>query len=700
MRTWSRRFGVGALAALATGAWVTGCLSRADGPFIKQSERGSGGNAGTSSLITDTGGSGGLTDLMPSAPHAVTGVTPSHGVFSGGSQALVSGNGFTSAARVWFGDTELPHTSIVPVSPQRLQVTTPARHAGTVDVAVQNGDDTSTRAVLSAGYTFDQFYADPASGPTTGGTIITLQGDGTQWNSDTTVEIDQKPCVVINVTSKQTLTCTTPPGTQGAKPIRVKTADGVETDVLDAFTYGNSDNGFKGGLSGNTLSGSLKVLALNNLSGLGIPGATVIVGSDLATADLVTTDADGVAVDTRAHLGPKQTVTVACKCFQPQTFVDVPVDSVTVFLDPVLSPACGAAGDLPPSGGVGVYGTSISGEVVWPATAEFKREGWTDVPNPKSSSEALVAYVLPLASSPTAHFKLPSASEAITPSAGGDRGFAYSTYVQGGNLALYALAGIENRSHSPPQFTAYSMGLVRGVSAQSGESRDNVYIQIDVQLDHALTLDLTAPDVTTRGPDRMQGNTVIQVGGAGYALLPNGYISQPLPLSRPFSFVGVPPLVGSLLGTNYVTTARAVTGEAGGTPLSVVAAITATSTSAPLALGQFVAVPALTTPAANTVWDGKSLGTKANGAVDLAVFQIESGNQLIAWQITAPGNDASFALPDLSALPGNLGLISGPLTITVSKGNLNNFDYGGLRYQDLNPATWHAYATDVFYSTY
>ena len=42
--------------------------------------------------------------------------------------------------------------------------------------------------------------------------------------------------------------------------------------------------------------------------------------------------------------------------------------------------------------------------------------------------------------------------------------------------------------------------------------------------------------------------------------MPNGYLSRDLPLSGPLSFVGVPTLSNSLLGTSYIVTARAVTG--------------------------------------------------------------------------------------------------------------------------------------------
>ncbi len=685
---------------LAVGA-VSACISRADAPFTLQTDRDDGG--GGTGINVEGGTSDAGVALPPSAPHAVLSVDPPHGSFAGGGLALVRGNGFDSNARVWFGEVELDKTAIVPIDPQRVQVTVPAGHAGTVDVSVQNGTDDSTRASLSNGYSYDQFYADPASGPTSGGTLITLKGDGTKWDTKTTVEIDQVACPIAQVVSPTELTCTTPAGTPGSKAIRVTTKDHVQVDVLDAFSYSDSDNGFKGGLSGNTLSANLRVLALDNITGLALDGATVVVGADVASADVLQTDKNGVAIDSKAGLGPKRTVTIASKCYQPQTFVDVAVDTVTAFLNPILSPDCGAKGDLPPSGGSASLGATVNGQIVWPATAEFKRAGWLDVPMPKSTDEQLVAYVLPLSTDPTDRFVLPDAVDAVTPSSTGDRGYSFSSYGEPGNFTLYALAGIENRSLNPPTFTAYQMGIVRGVAAQAGETKDDVFIPINVDLDHTLTLDLTAPTITARGPNRMQASASIQVGSEGFAPLPNGFISRALPLSGGLSFVGVPTLDGSLLGTTYIATASAVTGDTGGTPRSVVGLVSATTTSQPLLIDQFVQVPVLISPAPNTAWNGTSLSsTRAAGgsAVDLVVYDIESAGGLIAWTVVAPDSSPSFSVPDLNAISPDLGITPGPLTITVSAARISDFAYGALTYRDTTQRGWTAYATDVFYASY
>ncbi|HEX7451589.1 MAG TPA: hypothetical protein VF294_04865, partial [Polyangiaceae bacterium] len=140
-----------------------------------------------------------------------------------------------------------------------------------------------------------------------------------------------------------------------------------------------------------------------------------------------------------------------------------------------------------------------------------------------------------------------------------------------------------------------------------------------------------------------------------------------------------------------------------GTPRSVVGLVSATTTSAPLLIDQFVQVPVLVSPAPNTAWNGTALrATRAAGgsAVDLVVYDIESAGGLVAWTVVAPDSSPSFSVPDLNAISPDLGLSPGPLTITVSAAHISNFSYGALRYRDTTQRGWTAYASDVFYASY
>lgn len=660
---------------------------------------------------TDEGGSPGLIidggkpapngDAPQTSPHALLAVQPAHGPFSGGTLVLLRGNGFGSDARVWFGSTELESDRVLPIDPHRLQVTAPPGAAGLADVVVQNGDDESTRVALTGGYAYDAFYADPAMGPTSGGTLVTINGQGTRFDADTRVSIDREPCEVVEVRSKNELVCRAPAGSPGAKPIRVVDASGESIDVLDAFSYQNSDNGFRGGLNGQKLGGTLKVLAFDSVTGNALPDTFAIVGADDPL--VARTNSNGLAVITDERLGSSATVTVARRCFQPTTFVDVSVDTVTAFLDPVLSVTCfDPEGDLEVGGGTPGEGAWIDGELVWPETEEFRRDSWSNIPEPVSEDEVKVAYVFQLSPTPTERFRLPSVVRAVTPSSDGTTGYKFSMSTTPGTYTLYALAGIENRARSPYEFTAYAMGVTRGVSVPSGGTSNNVFINVDAQLDHALTLEISGPEPTKSGPDRISAHLAIRVGNDGYALLPGG--AQGTLLGTPsLSFVGVPALSGSLKGLSYVAAVSAVTGKAGGLPRSVLGLLSTTSTDSPLPVGPFVQVPRLLTPSRNDPWNARDLEwTSAAGglATDLAIVDISVAEGLYDWRIIAPGATRSLRLPDLAAIDERIAWPRGEQTIAIALAVVDGFDYGDLRYRSFKSNAWTAYAMDAFFANF
>lgn len=693
-----RTLGLALLFAAASPALVQSCFARPEGTFQKPTDDDAG---KPGPIVIDGSSPGDAKGELPAADaHAVLGVDPPHGPWNGGQTVMVRGNGFTSKVRVWFAGNEIPSSDLVPVDAERVQVVVPPGSAGPVDVTAQNGEDESTRRTLLGGYDYDSFYAEPKNGPTSGGTLVKLYGQGTNWNDKVSVLVDFLPCTDVVLTSPTELECKTPASTPGVKPIRVTTEDKVSVDVLDAFTYGDSDNGFKGGLSGSPLKSQLKILALDGYTGEALPVATAIVGDDLASALVHKTDANGVTVFQSTGLGPKQTVTVAKKCYQPITFVDVPVDTVTVYLDPVLSPSCAEDGDPPPVGGTPQLGSAITGQLVWKSQKEFEqRAAWTNIPDPKGPDEKAVAYVLSLASEPTYAFNLPNASDAVTPDVSGTIGYQFVISSPPGNLGLYALAGIENRVANPPYFKAYAMGMAKGVSATPGKVTSDVYINMDIPLDHAFKVSLTGPKLTPKGPDRAKVSVAIRVNELGYVLLPVGVQQKLLPLGAPISFVGVPPLIKGLASSQYVTTGSAVTGVAGTVPRSVVGLLATTSSAEIISLDPFVEIPTLQTPGANGNWTGTELifgGAPGGASVELTVITVQSGGGLMNWTVAAPAGVSQTKLPNLAALGSELALLPGSISISVNRAHIDPFDYGALRYRQLDSRGWNAYATDVF----
>lgn len=632
-----------------------------------------------------------------SDPHAVIGAEPSHGPFLGGQRVLIHGAGFSSKARVWFGDVEVDPATSIAIDPGRVQVAAPPAKAGLVDITVQNGDDASTKRTLPSAYTYDALYAVPNEGPVPGGTVIEIVGEGTAWDATTVARIDNKPCTTLTVDSATQLTCTVPSGTPGSKTISVTT--GSESIlVLDAYTYADSNNGFKGGLSGLPLAGHLKVLVYDNFTGDAIADAVVIVGSDVSTALIAHADLTGVAVIDDPSLTGPRTVTVAGKCHSPISFVAEPVDTVTAYLDPTLTPACAGMGDPPPVGGKPASQGTVQGELVWPQTEEFKKGDWNNIPAPIGPSERRAAYVFVAAGDPTYTFQLPPSSSAVLESTPGERGYEFTTSVLPGNRSIYAIAGIEDIAASPPKFTAYAMGAINGIPVLPNVVTGNVFIDMTKTLDLALSMDLHPPTPGPKGPDRLKASVAIRLGPDGYAILPGAQKSPFLPVQGMLNFVGLPVLDGSLAGSVYVSSARAVTGSTGGAPLSVIGRMLSTTTSQPLAVTGFVNVAQLTTPAANAQWDGKSLSVAfppGGELVDITVFDVSAGNGLVHWLVASPGGSQSVTLPDLSGFP-DAALPPGPLNIAVFGGKVESFDYAKLRYRDMRPQGWVAYSLDYF----
>jgi hypothetical protein len=659
---------------------------------------------GDDDLINFDGGSftiDATPDVGAADPYALIGADPPHGPFAGGQRVLIRGNGFTSKTRVWFGAVEADTITMVPIDPTRLQITVPPADAGAVTLAVQKGDDDSTRRTLAGGYAYDAIQANPSSGPVAGGTVIEINGQGTNFTAAAIAKIGGKSCSTLTTNSPTSLTCTVPKGTPGAKPISVDPGDGQSIVVLDGYTYEDSSNGFKGGLSGAPLAGHLKVLVYDNYTGDPIVGASVIVGTDIATGLVAQANATGVAVFSSPSLNTPHTVTIAGKCHSPITFVDVPVDTVTVYLDPVLSPACASEGDPPPVGGKPSTPGGIHGELVWQGGGEFKKAPWVNIPGP-GPGERQAAYVFLATTDPTAKFQLPQAATAVLPDSPGDIGYEFQLTSYAGNRALYALAGIENQNTVPFKFTAYAMGTVKGVSVQPEIVTENVYITMDRTLDQALTMDVAPPSPGPKGPDRVRATVAIMLGNDGFAILPAGQKSPLLPLSAPISFVGLPALDGSLAGSAYFSTARAVTGLQGSAPMSVVGRVLTTSTAVNPILEGFVGIPLLESPASGSGWDGRHLAVKygsGGSAIDISVYDVASGDGLIRWTIVVPMGAHSIDVPDLSIFPfPDGGLPPGPITIGVHGARIDGFSYGALKYRDIRPAGMTAYALDYFNS--
>jgi hypothetical protein len=168
----------------------------------------------------------------------ITSILPVTGPIGGGTVVTISGTGFLSNPAVKFGGAAATNVSATATS---ITATTPAHAAGQVDIVVTNSDSQS--ATLAQAFT----YALPApaissiapnTGPTTGGTPVTITG--TNFQTGATVTFGARQAIDVTVVSETSIIAHTPlgPATQQlAVDVSVTNPDTTKGTATGAFTY-------------------------------------------------------------------------------------------------------------------------------------------------------------------------------------------------------------------------------------------------------------------------------------------------------------------------------------------------------------------------------------------------------------------------------------------------------------------------------
>lgn len=169
-------------------------------------------------------------------PPTVTSVTPNTGPGQGGTTVRINGSGFQVGANVSFGGTSAP--SAVVLTSTDIDVVSPVGADGPVNLTIVNPDGQSVTANNAFTYVAppNPVQVTPSSGPTTGGTTITVTG--TFFRAGATVKVGMNDCMSVSVQMGGTaLTCTTPTGSSGPVAVSVTNPDGQTGLLNNAFTY-------------------------------------------------------------------------------------------------------------------------------------------------------------------------------------------------------------------------------------------------------------------------------------------------------------------------------------------------------------------------------------------------------------------------------------------------------------------------------
>jgi hypothetical protein len=183
----------------------------------------------------DEGAAWAFRDKSLPAP-SVTAIAPESGSVEGGTPVTIAGSGFVRGATVEIGGA--PASAVEVVSETELTAVTGPHAAGPAQVVVStpegesSGGPTYTYAI-TAPPTISSIA--PTSGPSEGGTPVTIQGSGFVSGS-TTVKIGGEDASSVEVLSETELTAVTPAHAAGGAEVAVSTPNG-ETAGGPTYEY-------------------------------------------------------------------------------------------------------------------------------------------------------------------------------------------------------------------------------------------------------------------------------------------------------------------------------------------------------------------------------------------------------------------------------------------------------------------------------
>ena len=245
------------------------------------------------------------------APPTVTRVSPSSGPATGGTSVTIAGTNLTGATAVSFGGTAA--TSFTVNSATSITASSPAG-TGAVDVTVTipGGGTSATNSSDVFKYVPSVTSVSPASGPTAGGTSVTINGTG--FTGATAVSFGATAAGTFTVNSSSKITATAPAESAGTVDITVTTPGGSSaTSASDNYAYvaaptvssvsptaGPTAGGTSVTITGTNLTGATAVkFGATNATGLTVNSATSITATAPAgsagTVDITVTTPGGTS---------------------------------------------------------------------------------------------------------------------------------------------------------------------------------------------------------------------------------------------------------------------------------------------------------------------------------------------------------------------------------------------------------------------
>ncbi|MEV7973839.1 IPT/TIG domain-containing protein [Cellulomonas sp. NPDC089187] len=243
-------------------------------------------------VLTNPGGSTTaatpFTYLDDGSGSTFTGVTPTTVPTSGGTTITIAGTGLAGATGVTVGGVVA--TNVIATATSVTATVPVSETAGPATVSVQFPAGTRTAGTVT--YQEPTITAvTPATGPTSGGTTLTLTGTGLA--PVTAVTVGGTPATIVGTPTATTITVTTAAHAAGLVDV-VAVLPGADATAAGAFTY--LDDG-----TGATITGVAPATSPTSggstitVSGTGLGGATALTVGGVAVSDLVVAP-DGTTV--------------------------------------------------------------------------------------------------------------------------------------------------------------------------------------------------------------------------------------------------------------------------------------------------------------------------------------------------------------------------------------------------------------------
>jgi hypothetical protein len=220
-------------------------------------------------------------------PPTVSGVTPHAG---GTGTVTITGDGFVAGTNVAFGAVAAAGVTVV--SPTSIVAGVPVGNSGSVDITVTTPQGTSPTSVFDL-YASGPPVVDsitPNTGPTTGGTSVTISG--TDFVPDAVVSFGSAPATDVTLNAAGTsFQATAPPGAASTVDVTVTDSDGTSaTSVNDLFGYGTPTVSSVAPDAGPVAGGQDVIVAGTGF----VPGTTVYFGATVSPSVTILAGGSGL----------------------------------------------------------------------------------------------------------------------------------------------------------------------------------------------------------------------------------------------------------------------------------------------------------------------------------------------------------------------------------------------------------------------